>query len=258
MAGTKKTGMVLQSRDRQLLSAFGQVSVLDRELVKPVVGFGSTTRANTRLLKLMQAGLLRRFFIGTIAGGRKAVYTLSDKGRALVGCPRTGFKRKRDENVVGDLFVEHELGIAEVFVIVRHKPIPIADLKSPRWLTFQNPVGASGLIPDAYFELETTNGVRAQFLEVDRGTESLTVWQKKTAAYVQMAASGEFSRNFSRQQFRVLVVLQSERRLHHLRAAIAKVTDKIFWLTTFEFIKRESFWSAVWFRPTGDLRHSLL
>lgn len=140
---------------------------------------------------------------------------------------------------------------------VRYKPLPIADTKITSWLTFRKPIAARGLIPDAYFELQTSAGVRAQFLEVDRGTESLGVWQKKITGYLQLAASGEFSRTFERQQFRVLVITRSERRLHHLRALIAKITDKIFWLTTFELITQQGFWSSAWFRPTGDLRHSL-
>lgn len=85
MAGTKKTGLILQPRDRQLLAALGQISILDRDLVKTVAGFSSTTRANTRLLELTRAGLLQRFFLGTMAGGRKAIYRLSGKGADLVG-----------------------------------------------------------------------------------------------------------------------------------------------------------------------------
>ena len=96
------------------------------------------------------------------------------------------------------------------------------------------------------------------FLEVDLGTEALTVWQQKTAYYLQLAVSGEFQKRFRQPQFRVLVVANSERRLRNIRAAIAKSTDKIFWFSTFEHIHRDGFWSPVWLRPTGDQRHSLI
>jgi FlaA1/EpsC-like NDP-sugar epimerase len=44
--------------------------VVDREQAKIVAAFGSTTRANARLLALTRAGLLRRFFLGTRGGGQ--------------------------------------------------------------------------------------------------------------------------------------------------------------------------------------------
>ena len=72
MTGNRRTGVVLQDRDRHLLSEVGLMRIIDRETAKLVAGFGSTTRANTRLRMLTRAGLLRRFFIGTISSGRKA------------------------------------------------------------------------------------------------------------------------------------------------------------------------------------------
>jgi hypothetical protein len=76
-----------QSRDKHLLLALDTLRVIDREQAKLVAGFNSTTRANTRLLKLKQAGFLRRFFIGTPEGGVKAIYALSPRGAILVGVP---------------------------------------------------------------------------------------------------------------------------------------------------------------------------
>ena len=114
------------------------------------------------------------------------------------------------------------------------------------------------MTPDGYFELATANGVRAIFLEVDLGTEALAVWQGKTAYYLQLAISGEFQKRFRQQQFRVLVVTNSVKRLQNIRAVVAKITDKLFWFATFESINREGLWSPVWLRPTGDQRHSLL
>lgn len=257
MTGTKQAGLLLQPRDRKLLSVFSQVRVLDREMAKAAAGFGSTTRANARLLKLTRAGLLRRFFIGTVGSGRKAVYTPAPKARGVIAVQRS-LKRKQDETLVADLFVEHELGVAEVFVVVHHKPIAVQQAQAGRWLTFDKPVAPGGPIPDGYFELQTPSGVRSHFLEVDLGTETLKVWQKKISGYLEIAASGEFSRRFRQQQFRVLVVMRSERRLGHLRSVIAKNTTKIFWLTTFELLNRDGFWSAIWLRPTGDQRQRLL
>ena len=84
MTGSKQTGLVIQRRDKHLLSELSVMRIIDREQAKLVAGFGSTTRANARLLALTKAGLLSRFFVGSIAYGRKAVYSLSAKGCALV------------------------------------------------------------------------------------------------------------------------------------------------------------------------------
>ena len=51
MPGNNK-GIILQDRDRHLLRELAVMRVIDREQAKCVAGFGSTTRANTRLLAL--------------------------------------------------------------------------------------------------------------------------------------------------------------------------------------------------------------
>jgi hypothetical protein len=73
-----------------------------------------------------------------------------------------------------------------------------------------------------------------------------------------MALSGQFTELFRQPQFRVLVVATTERRLRHIRAALAKATDKIFWLSTLEQIKQRGFWSPIWLRPTGETEQPLL
>jgi len=259
MTGSRRRGIVLQYRDRQLLSELGVMRVIDREMTKLVAGFGSTTQVNTRLLELARAGLLRRFFVGSIGCGRKAVYTLSAKGAQLVNSKLGGINRPSGRLVVGDAFVEHQMGINEVYLAVKHRPLPQTDIRLTRWHTFRQPISDSiKLTPDGYFELAIGNTTRTMFLEVDRGTEALSVWQQKTASYVQLAISGDFPKIFRQAQFRVLVVAGSERRISNIRATVAKSTDKIFWLTTFDLIHREGFWSPIWLRPTGDQRHSLL
>ena len=78
MAGTNH--LIVQPRDREFLPELSTLRVVDHEQARFVAGFGSTSRANKRLLKLTRAGLLRRFFLGS-GGGRKALYALSEKGR---------------------------------------------------------------------------------------------------------------------------------------------------------------------------------
>ena len=259
MTGSKRTGIVVQQRDRQLLSELAVMRIIDREMTKLVAGFSSTRRANARLLQLTKAGLLRRFFVGSIAHGRKAVYTLSPKGGEFVAAKLGGISRPAGRLVIGDAFVEHQTNINEIYVALKHRPAPQAGVRLRRWITFRQSISeAIKLTPDGYFEILAGDSTRAMFLEVDLGTEALKVWQQKTASYLQLAVSGAFTQRFGPPQFRVLVVASSEKRLTKIRTTVAKSTDKIFWFTTFENIHRDGFWSPVWLRPTGGQRLSLL
>ena len=249
MAGNNK-GIIMQDRDRESLREIAVMRVADREQVKCGGGFGSTTRVNTRLLALTRAGLLRRFFLGTTASGRKALYSLSKRGAELVGVPYRGLRRGTDETVVADFFVAHQLSINEIYCTVKHRPIPIAGVQYVQWKSFYESVDdIIPLIPDGYAELRTPSRKLAAFLEVDLGNESRSVWREKVQSYIRYAVSGNFERQFGHAQFRVLVVANSERRLASLRTATAEITDKIFWFASFESITKFGFWSPVWNRP---------
>jgi hypothetical protein len=250
MAGTKRTTLVLQERDLGLLEALETMRVIDRQLAKVVAGFRSTTRANTRLLALTRAGFLKRAFIGS----RQAVYWLPNK-------PLQDSSRKRESPAVepAALFLRHQLEINRMQLPVQYSGIPTRGWWFVKWQSFQKQLSATiPLIPDGYFEIGSQQGLRPAFVEVDLGTEAVPVVAKKASLYLQLAASGEFAQIFDRTQFRVLVITTSERRLQNLRAAIAKLTDKIFWFGTLDMLSTERFWSAAWFRPTGDQLQSLL
>ena len=73
-----------------------------------------------------------------------------------------------------------------------------------------------------------------------------------------MAVSGDFDRLFKQSRFKVLVVTRSQRRVESIRLTVSKITDKIFWFSTFEAINCDGFWSAIWVRPKGDQRQPLL
>jgi hypothetical protein len=245
------TRMISQDRDLHLLRELAVLRVIDREQAKFVAGFGSTTRANTRLLALTRAGLLRRFFLGTTASGRKALYSLSKRGAELVAVPYRGLRRGSDETLVADVFVTHQLRINDILCTAKYKPIPILDVRFLQWKSFQEPIDpGQSLIPDGYVEFATPSKTLAAFLEVDLGNESRSVWRAKTQVYLGYAISGSFERQFAHPQFRTLVVTNSERRLLSLNAATAELTEKIFWFTTFDLITKDGFWSPIWQRPT--------
>ena len=183
---------------------------------------------------------------------------MSRKGSALVGSPHRVVSRRFGQTAVGDLFVDHQMRINQFYVAMKFGPLPHG-VKFSSWRSFSKPISPNTqLIPDALLELQASAGIRAHFLEVDMGTETRTVWDRKIRGYVQFALSGDFSRIFAEHQFRVLVLATSEKRLTNIRSVVAKHTDKIFYLATFKSIESSGLWSSVWLRPTGDQRQSLL
>ena len=207
MSGNDSRGIVVQTRDRHLLEELAVMRVLDREQAKFVAGFGSTTRANARLLALTRAGLLRRFFLGTRGAGQKALYALSAKGAQLADVPLRAPRRRKDEALIADFVVQHQLTVNEIYCAVKYQPLKFDLFSFRRWLAFHEPVlPGLRLIPDGYAEWQTPTGIQGAFLEVDLGHEGLTVWKEKVRNYLQLAVFREFERRFSQSRFRVLVV----------------------------------------------------
>ena len=259
MTGTSKTGLILQERDRRLLRELGVMRVIDREQAKCVGGFGSITRVNSRLLGLTRAGILRRFFIGTDARGMKAIYTLTREGEKLSGDTQPGLRRRGNEVLVADFFVTHQHHINVIYCLLKFRPVPLAEVRFLRWVSFREPLESGcSLVPDGYMEIAQRERMLAAFLEVDLGTEAPSVWRKKVQEYVSYAVAGHAAKKFGHAQFRVLAITNSDQRAASLRTATTALTDKIFWFTTFEFIRHEGFWSPIWQRPKDDSRRALV
>lgn len=257
MRGNDRHGIVIQERDRRLLTELAVMRVVDREQARIAGGFNSTTRINTRLLALNRAGLLRRFFLGGAGNGRKPIYGLSARGAAEVSVSARGPKRRNDEVLVADHFVSHQLGINSFYCALKYGALP-APVSFERWVSFSEPLSEDlRLTPDAYVELKTPTGTMAAFLEVDLGHEHLAVWKEKVKKYIQLALSGDFERRFGQSHFRVLVIANSERRLRSIRKVVRASTHKIFWFATFESIGAKSFFGSMWHRPEGDEGQSL-
>lgn len=248
MAGTER--LIVQARDREFLKELSVMRVVDHEQAKIVAGFGSTSRTNKRLLKLTRAGLLRRFFLGS-GGGRKALYSLSEKGAHLAGIPLRGFRRPQGTVLVADYFVEHQLAVNAVYCTVKFGTMPIPGVTFHRWIAFYEPVAPDiRLIPDGYAEFALPQGIAAVFLEVDLGAERLAVWREKVRQYLRLATSGRYPEVFGGNRFRVLVVVNSARRMDSLRKTTMEMTDKIFRFTTLEEA-RTAFFLPVW-RKAAD------
>jgi len=257
MPGSKTGRTLLTERDMRFLRELAIARVVDQKQASALAGFGIRSAANARLLKLVRLGVLNHFFLGTLAGGKKALYTLSRKGAQQVQSPLRLLKRRRDALLVGDQFIEHQLAVNEIYI--QAKCLPQIGFRFHRWLNFAIVLSNSvPLVPDGYFEGEGPRGTLAMFCEVDRGTESLRVWKQKVSLYLRLATTGEFERLFGERRFGVLVIVPSPGRLKSLRRTVIQQTEKIFWFSTIENINRDGLFSAHWLRPVGEETHSLL
>jgi Replication-relaxation len=246
----RRRGLVMQARDFAVLHELATMRVADREQLKIAAGFNSTTRVNTRLLALTLAGLLRRFFLGS-GGGRKALYALAPKGAQMIQAPCRGPRRPQNSTLVADFFIEHQLQVNHLYCAFKFGATP--GVHFVNWVAFHEPLIPNlRLIPDGYVELSTADGIDGSFIEVDLGHEGLPIWKEKARNYLQLAMSGDYERLFHHPRFRVLVLLNSERRLQSIRAAVAQVTEKVFWFATLDSAKGEKFFGSVWLRPTGE------
>jgi hypothetical protein len=255
MTGNKRPQLLLTDRDIALLRFLHEAKLLDREQIQALLDFGSVTRVNDRLSRLHAAGLLRRFFLGTAAGGRKALYALSSRGAAAIGHDKVWkLQRAEDELLVGETFVEHQLAVNWCWISFKCGP----DSNIVRFVRFNEPISPSlPLAPDGYVELNVSGVVHPVFLEVDLGTETSRVWDRKVELYLKLAASGEFGRIFQQHRFKVAVVCTSERRMETLRRVVRKHTDKIFYFSLLKTIKRDGMRASHWLRPEGEERHPL-
>ena len=246
-------GMVIQERDRHFLRELALLRVIDREQAKLIGGFGSTTRVNHRLLMLLRAGLVKRYFLGTSGAGQKALYGIARKGAGLVDAPYRGLQRRSDEPIIADLFVQHQLAVNDVYCSLKYRAIPIPGVQLVRTLHFfRLIVPEIRLIPDGYVEFATQGKSIACFLEIDRGVETRKTWMEKVQNYLRLALSGTFEREFGNLSFRVLVLANSERRMRSIRTAVLPLTAKLFWFTTLREARGDGFFGPIWLRPKGE------
>lgn len=245
-SSTNNHHLILQPRDKRLLVQLRQLKLIDRGQAARIAPFTSSSRAKARLLALVRAGYLNRFFVGTIAGGRRAIYylpgTRRDRGRKELTSPKT------------EAFVEHQLAVNEVYLatlVGDRRPVT-------QWHSIDAPLpDSAGVIPDAFLTSVIAGRRVGMFVEMDLDTESHAVWTKKVSGYLRLAQSAYVQQSLGLSFFRVLVIARTEDRIQAIRSVIARSTDKVFWMSTTTAIKSEGFWSAIWLRPTDDQKRSL-
>ena len=254
MTTVKNVGTIVTGRDRELFRALAITRVLDADQVRAVCGFTSLRRTNRRLLKLVRAGFLKRWFVGTSSGGQRALYGLSRQGANLIGESTQGLiPWKQDALITSSQFLNHQQAVNEIFLLARFRQLP-PGFSCERWERPRLPLSPSvPLIPDGYFEIAHDGIVYPLFLEMDLGGETSRVWKRKAEEYLKFATN-----SIRPKLVRALILLPTQRRLESIRKVIAQRTEKLFWFSTIAEVRREGLFAPVWLRPTGTEKQRLI
>jgi hypothetical protein len=248
--------MVLTARDRRIVTAVAEFGLLSRHQIARHLRFGSVTRANAVLLRLMRNRYLVRRIQPTLNGSRRQLYILGPLGVELMAPTGDRVNRRRWKEA-SDLFAEHQLLVNDVRLEFEHARVD--GYRLLRWLTEHELRSRNlGIIPDGYAEYELAGKTFACFIEVDNGTETLVRIQQKAAAYLDLALSGRFESRFDRRFFRALMILPSAGRRKTVQLEVARRTDRLFWFTTFEALATAGPFGPIWQRPGQDAPQSLI
>lgn len=261
----RKSSMVLQPRDAELLKNAFRYRLLTSVQARGLCGFNSQKRANDRLRALYGNKLLsRRLFINSFTReilhfpGPKAPEILS----SLIGIESLEVKRKRERVLkTRDSFVSHFLLVNSfrysLEMAKRFKPEAKLDVwkyKPPLFLTEKERI-----FPDAYLLFQYGDKNYPSFLEVDRSVESRQRIKRKINFYLDLGTSGCLEKRFGFRHFRLLIIAKTSMRLKSLLKIIEKTTDKSFcWLTIEKNIAPEKILSDIWFRSNKEGVFSLI
>ncbi|MCC7446997.1 MAG: replication-relaxation family protein [Anaerolineae bacterium] len=189
-----------------------------------------------------------------------AIYGIDQRG--VVELRKQGIEAAanwhRSNRAISDFFIEHCLGIVNVYVALavacrgqgyqlsawRSEGALKADYDRIRISNTSVPV-----IPDAFFTLTTAKRPFSFCLELDRATMTLVrMKQEKYQAYIEYYKSGAYEKRFGTTSLRVLTVVPSERRMAYVKAAAESAgAGSMFWFAVANDLTPATVFSApVW------------
>src|SRR5216683_4388785 len=265
-----RSPIVLTERDRQLLVAVHQHGFLTTNLIElaffpPSAGSRSSasSKAYERVRDLWLWGYLERVElpVARVLGGRRPfLYLLGVQAVPIVeqrmGTAVLPVQARRLDRL-DHVFIDHDLKAAALWANLRAE---LRDRRGCRWLWLgerelrakrmrvRAPQGDYWLpfLPDAYFEITyPTEDAQACLVEVDMGTLTLRRFGRKVQAFEAALNEGVFRRHFKRDEFEVLVLTSSRRRLEALRQISACVAPggrrDLYYFASFEALSPPTF-----------------
>lgn len=191
----------LSQRDLAILAAVEALRLLQAtEVQRAIFTSGSeltrARRARSTLQRLTEAGLLARLsrrIGGVRAGSAGYIYTLTPFGQRVL---HPNAKRLRRVREPGSAFVDHVLAVAELWTrlheATRAGSLRLVEFQAEPacWRRPEGGVSGFAVKPDAHVVVETGDWELHWFIEVDLGTESVSVIRRKADSYVRYWHTG--------------------------------------------------------------------
>lgn len=264
----------LTERDIQILLFLLDTRFLSREQIERLFFQNdkssketTTRKANKRLSKLTENGLLERLYKPVTVGKSPAVYSIGKQGYQLLSKVLEQDKRnlvfKKKANKVEFLFLEHNLGIAEFRVCLELALRNNPEIDLLFWRRESKELNDRVLdprkrkylpvTPDAFFGLQTNLGRSYFFLEVDMATQEHRRITRKIIAYREYWKKGLYGQKYGFNSFRVLFVTTTERRLNNLLKTAEKTGAKnMFLFATQSDITEGRIFDSIWMSPATE------
>lgn len=246
VAGHPKTGPIHPNRLHELAASLSDVdrAVIDvlslvrmasgaqlNRLLWPTTPSGARA-ARRRLKRLTELRVVARLHrqVGGIKGGSQGyTYALDVAGQRLSQTRHTRVVRRPEPS---DAFVDHTLGVTDIYVTLREAAMAGAiELEMFRaepdcWRHYTGPGGRPATLkPDAYAAWLTPEWELLAFFEVDRGTEHIGRLKRKISQYLRYWRTGDEQRDSAGAFPSVVWVAHDERRAQVLRTVIADVPE---------------------------------
>jgi Replication-relaxation len=202
---------------------------LTRSQIERVLTLGTRT-ANRHLDWLVsEQYLCRRYRVDSFTHFQTPVYYLGRAGWSAAGCLLDDYK-KYEHGIAArrERSMRHLLSVYDVCLkfTLNSTVKRIISADDPTWqqnITFGN-------VPDCWIQF--TSG--EVFVEVDLGTESLRVVERKFLNYIKFKESGGYGSAFPGCDFRILFITTTEERIESLQRVTT--SDDIWFATMGEFL----------------------
>lgn len=191
-------------RDVRFLRDLALSHALTRDQIISLGYFGSVTRANARLRRLVKAGLIHRlatpFYLQSIYSVTKLVVN-------IVGERIAPLVRGR---AVSPRFLQHALTVTEVRLAVTKALDGNWFFEQQLWRTLNRGSGKA-VRPDGL-----VLGVTATFVEVDLGHVAPSKFREKLLAYQELALTEQCMGLYGFDCFSLMTITTGKTRAHHL------------------------------------------
>ena len=274
----------VQHRDVEILEGLYSYRLLTTSQITRLF-FNTKKRAEQRLRKLFDGGLVDRIFRPVVVGSAEIIYILSEQGASILS-QETGIDREEIDTIrlkakkLTPFFLDHFLDINQfrISLMLASKAngynllfwkyenelknksdqgVLISDrVKDP-----ENPGQMIPVSPDAFFGLDTPRGKAYFFLEADRATMSNSRFRRKMMGYARYWLDGVYQEKWGYRTFRVLTTT-TKNRLPVLLEVTGRIRDKqllpIFYFTDRDSVTPEKLFSEVWKTPNDDKARGII